>query len=211
MGILRDFLSSSGGDVRASEIGIVTPYSAQVRLIKERCCCSPFVEVEVASVDGFQGREKQVIIFSCVRANASGNLGFLADPRRVNVMMTRAKRGLVIVGSPLTLLAERGTWAPWLLWAHQNGLIVGGAPANFFSDLGITAAPLLPDSHCGRSRNENPRARDDRSRSRSRSRDDRRSRRHRRRSESPGNDDRSTNLDRVREHGSKSRNENPKI
>jgi hypothetical protein len=134
IGIVHQFLSGSGGDIRASDIGIVTPYSAQVRLIKERCRVSPFDAVEVASVDGFQGREKQVIVFSCVRANSSGNLGFLADARRVNVMMTRAKRGLVIVGSPITLRAERGTWAPWLLWAHENGLIVGGAPVSFALD-----------------------------------------------------------------------------
>ena len=135
MGIVQKFLSESGGDVKAADIGIITPYAAQVRLFKERCRIRPFDAVEVASVDGFQGREKQVIVFSCVRANASGSLGFLADARRVNVMMTRAKRGLVIVGSPLTLQAERGTWAPWLQWANENGLIVGGVPASFASEM----------------------------------------------------------------------------
>lgn len=159
IGIVHQFLSGSGGDIRASDIGIVTPYSAQARLIKERCRVPPFDAVEVASVDGFQGREKQVIVFSCVRANSSGNLGFLADARRVNVMMTRAKRGLVIVGSPITLRAERGTWAPWLLWAHENGLIVGGAPVSFSLDcvkttntsavnVALPVASVLPDPFC---------------------------------------------------------------
>ena len=134
MTIVQNFLSDSSNNIRASEIGIVTPYAAQVRQLKERCRLSPFDLVEVASVDGFQGREKEVIVFSCVRANSSGNLGFLADARRVNVMMTRAKRGLVIIGSPITLLAERSTWAPWLQWAHENGLIVGGVPAKFELD-----------------------------------------------------------------------------
>jgi hypothetical protein len=81
--------------------------------------------VEVSSVDGFQGREKQLIIFSAVRSNRNGSVGFLADWRRVNVAFTRPKRGLVVFGDPHTLEQERATWGHWLQWVKSNGLIRG--------------------------------------------------------------------------------------
>jgi hypothetical protein len=78
-------------------------------------------------VDGFQGREKEVIVFTCTRANPNGNVGFLADPRRVNVMLTRARRGLIVVGHHQTLRRDNEVWGPWLAWASENGLVCGVA------------------------------------------------------------------------------------
>ena len=131
-----------GHDVLPADIGIVTPYAAQVRAIKRllngnqrerrtRFDAPPppdsLEALEVSTVDGFQGREKEVIVFTCTRANPNGNVGFLADPRRVNVMLTRARRGLIVVGHIPTLRREPTVWGPWLAWAGENGLICGAA------------------------------------------------------------------------------------
>ena len=80
------------------EIGIISPYANQVAYIKNR------TDVEVKTVDGFQGREKDIIIISTVRSNKWGNIGFLKDLRRLNVAITRAKRKLIIIGNSETLM-----------------------------------------------------------------------------------------------------------
>ena len=68
-----------------------------------------YAEVEVASVDAFQGREKDVILISCVRSNERQGIGFLADPRRLNVAITRAKYAVAIVGNA-RVLAKQPLW-----------------------------------------------------------------------------------------------------
>lgn len=86
--------------VPAGDIAVIAPYSAQVRLLRELLA---FDGLEIDSVDGFQGREKEAVFVSLVRSNATGEIGFLADVRRMNVALTRARRRLLVVGDSATL------------------------------------------------------------------------------------------------------------
>jgi len=80
-----------------------------------------FKGLEIKSVDGYQGREKELIVFSTVRANKNGEIGFLSDQRRLNVALTRARRGMIVVGCPETLRNDH-TWSSWLDWVQESGL-----------------------------------------------------------------------------------------
>ena len=95
--IADDYLNDG---VSEEDIGIISPYADQVKIIQEN------TPIEVKTVDGFQGREKEIIIISTVRSNNNGNIGFLSDLRRLNVAITRAKRKLIIIGNKDTLITN---------------------------------------------------------------------------------------------------------
>ena len=82
---------------------VISPYSAQVRLLRELL---PDNTLEIDTVDGFQGREKEAVVISLVRSNRNGELGFLTDTRRMNVALTRARRKLIVVGDSSTLASH---------------------------------------------------------------------------------------------------------
>src|SRR5207302_5761912 len=84
----------------AGDVVVITPYAAQVRLLRKQLAV-PGLEVD--SVDGFQGREKEAVVLSLVRSNREGDVGFLADVRRMNVALTRARRKLLVIGDSATL------------------------------------------------------------------------------------------------------------
>ena len=84
-----------------SSIAVLTPYTRQRELLTK--LLKDFDKVEVSSIDGFQGREADIVVFVSVRCNESGEIGFLKDLRRLNVVVTRAKLGLIIIGSRATL------------------------------------------------------------------------------------------------------------
>lgn len=84
--------------VPPAAIGVVTPYAAQVRLLRDARPAGLGPELEISTVDGFQGREKEAVVFSAVRAGAQ--LGFVADTRRANVAVTRARRHFALVCDP---------------------------------------------------------------------------------------------------------------
>jgi superfamily I DNA and/or RNA helicase len=84
-------------------LAILTPYTRQKEALS-----STLTMAEASSIDGFQGREADIVIFVTVRCNASCDIGFLADIRRLNVVMTRAKCGVVIIGNKETLTGGIG-------------------------------------------------------------------------------------------------------
>ncbi len=88
----------------AGEVGVIAPYSAQVAELRALAALHPELEaVEIDSVDAFQGREKEAILLSLTRANAEGAVGFLADLRRINVAITRARAHLFLLGDSGTV------------------------------------------------------------------------------------------------------------
>lgn len=126
--VITAFLQS---DVQPSHIGVVTPYEGQRTYLMNHMQMygtlnkSLYESIEVASVDAFQGREKDYVIFSCVRSNDRQELGFLRDPRRMNVALTRAKYGLVIIGNP-KLLNRDYVWHKLLQHSKERGVLVEG-------------------------------------------------------------------------------------
>ena len=116
------------GDIQTTDIGIITPYNGQVRVLNDlfeqaggREIGEKYSSLEIKSVDGY-GAMKKVIVFSTVRANEDGEIGFLKDKRRMNVALTRAKRGLVVVGH-LSTLKHDSTWSSWLDWVEESGCL----------------------------------------------------------------------------------------
>lgn len=105
-------------------IGIISPYKSQVRLLKDvvynklRDIGVPYNSIEINTVDAYQGREKDIIIISCVRGSQGKGLGFLNDYRRMNVAITRAKHFLWVVGNQKTLNKNQH-WAKFIDYSKK--------------------------------------------------------------------------------------------
>jgi hypothetical protein len=154
-------------NLRGEDIGVIAPYAAQIKHLtrllnsdesyKQRFkevlgdqLAMQLGQVEVKTVDGFEGREKEIIIFSTVRNNSRGQIGFLADRRRLNVGLTRAKRGLFVIGSLQTLQssnaakvkhaavrARKGadSWRRYTDFLTEGGLVVRLSDESLFAAL----------------------------------------------------------------------------
>mmetsp|Transcript_35853 Transcript_35853/g.107016 ORF Transcript_35853/g.107016 Transcript_35853/m.107016 type:complete len:399 (+) Transcript_35853:1539-2735(+) len=121
-----------GGDVDPFKVAVISPYSKQVDRIRaglqslgvsagSRGAASAAAgKVRVGTVDSFQGQETDVVIFSGVRSNPEGQVGFLRDPRRLCVAITRARRGLVLVGDDRSLRTSRH-WAALIESCRRRG------------------------------------------------------------------------------------------
>lgn len=132
--LLKILLRQEEGDSPyQGSIGIVTPYAAQVALIKSMMAKddlirtlvqSPPQDIEVKSVDAYQGRERDIIIFSAVRSNRRGRIGFLTDWRRMNVALTRAKNALIVIGDAASLKEGDKHWSAFVHWCESMGCFI---------------------------------------------------------------------------------------
>jgi DNA polymerase alpha-associated DNA helicase A len=106
--------------VQDTEIAVITPYNGQLGLLTS-ALRPDYPGLELGSVDGFQGREKEAIVFSLVRSNDKREAGFLREGRRLNVAMTRARRHLCVIGDAETVKHAGGYLAGWLKWVEEGG------------------------------------------------------------------------------------------
>ncbi|KAJ2711106.1 ATP-dependent RNA helicase, partial [Coemansia spiralis] len=135
--------------VAPEQIGVITPYEGQRSWVVHHMVqagalpAETYKEVEVASVDAFQGREKDYIIVSCVRNNEHQGIGFLSDPRRLNVALTRAKYGAIVLGSP-KVLSRNPLWHELLSHYKHHGVLVEGPLTSLVQSTAVLSKPRAP-------------------------------------------------------------------
>ncbi|MBS1644451.1 MAG: AAA family ATPase [Bacteroidetes bacterium] len=105
---LTEVLGQKTTDTASPSIAVVSPYKQQVALLKELSDHAPELRkwdssFSVNTIDAFQGQERDIVYISLTRSNSDNSIGFLADVRRMNVAMTRARKKLVIIGDSATL------------------------------------------------------------------------------------------------------------
>ena len=122
------------------KVGIITPYKSQLRELRSRFAMAYgdriLSRVEFNTTDAFQGRESEIIIFSCVRASVSKTIGFLSDIRRMNVGITRAKSSLWVLGNAHSLM-QGEFWGQMIQDARTRNCYTSG------DILGLLRQPLL--------------------------------------------------------------------
>ncbi|XP_071960449.1 putative helicase MOV-10 [Antedon mediterranea] len=118
----------SGKKIQQADIGIISPYRKQVQKIQKALKSRNYKDIKVGSVEEFQGQERLVIIVSTVRSNKEDylkidrdfKLGFLDNPKRFNVAITRAKALLIVVGNPV-VLSKDSNWKRLIKFCKDNG------------------------------------------------------------------------------------------
>ena len=105
---------------------VLSPYNGQKYHLETACTRQRVYPDLISSVDAMQGNEHDIIILSCVRSNSKRALGFVHDPRRLNVAITRARRALIVVGNAHVLQAGDigNVWCSFLGWLQQRGFEV---------------------------------------------------------------------------------------
>ena len=167
-------LRDGTGETAEGKVSVVTPYKEQVKLIRKAftlLCggegAAARLGVQINTIDGYQGQESDIIVFSTVRGSADGGIGFLSDVRRLNVAITRARKALYVVGRVGKLRAGAGVWRDLIQNALDRGCIVDDVdPRVMFADVvpvdeqeramnkltkgnrvGVGFKPIKPGSH----------------------------------------------------------------
>lgn len=109
--------------ISQKDVGVVSPYKKQCIKLKQMCARHGWNELEVGSVEAYQGREKPVIMLTTVRSGTRG-VGFLNNVKRLNVALTRAKALLIVIGNPETLQKD-ANWFEFIRYCHHAGAIRG--------------------------------------------------------------------------------------
>lgn len=112
-----------------AKVGVISMYNSQVGMLKLERNGVVNEGLKIATVDSFQGSEKDFIIISTVRSNDSGSIGFLSDEKRLNVALTRAKHGIIIIGNLHTLKFNE-TFSEIIKHFKENGSIIEGGIFN---------------------------------------------------------------------------------
>ena len=134
--------NESSKTIRTKDIGILAAYAAQRDEIWKQMESTPFIEegLQIETVDGYQGSEKGLIVFSATR---SEDIGFLAQRGRINVSLTRAKRGLIVVGSKKNLKSDPELWGKWIEYMEARDAVF--SVADVFDQLALNCDPPLVD------------------------------------------------------------------
>ena len=120
--------------LKESDIAVIAPYVRQVDLIRQSL--PDAIRLCAATVDSYQGCEREVVILSLTRSNDLQKVGFLADERRLNVAATRAKRQLLIIGDSSTLQSDT-VLSSIVTYARDNGRLIQLNDLLVLSDLNI--------------------------------------------------------------------------
>lgn len=142
--VLIDMLLESG--VSATQIAVITPYAGQRSYIRnvvfDHDASHATVDVEI--LEDFQGRERDYIIFTCVRSNSDRRIGFLANEKRLNVAITRARCGLFILAN-VDMFKYVAYWDPLVRFFREKGCLVSGPFDNLVIDVPV---PVSGSSKC---------------------------------------------------------------
>lgn len=116
--------------VKMEELAIITPYNGQVELLRG-LLLPTHPKLEIRSVDGFQGSEREAVVLSLVRSSSNGGIGFLADERRLNVAITRARRHCAVICDTETVSRNSPFLKRLMQWLEEHGETRSAAEFNF--------------------------------------------------------------------------------
>lgn len=119
----------------AGQVVVLSPYQSQVALLRRevgRCWALADLGIDVSTIDGVQGRETGIVVLSTVRSGGGG-IGFVADARRLNVAVSRAKYSLVLVGDAARLASRSPVWAAQVRCVRERGVLLPATEAGLAS------------------------------------------------------------------------------